>query len=196
MRLRLVSVLWHRDCVTWFDNAFHTITWALLALSKNTETCFKTMYMPFISHFCKNILIVFTGKLSSEIATIKSLSNADNNWLKQIHCEFCNRYRCVSRILNKQAKWKSAFSRSAVSTHRLRHTVVLVFMMIPSQMAFQMKLFAYSVTTATKSSSSWVYQPTPNLTLIHWFLPRCHCVEDEDKYLCYRQLIGSKRAAL
>jgi len=30
-------------------------------------------------------------------------------------------------------------------------------------MAFQMKLFAYSVATATKSSSSWAYQPTPNL---------------------------------
>jgi len=36
--------------------------WTLPALSKNTETCFETMYMPFISHFCKNILFVFTEK--------------------------------------------------------------------------------------------------------------------------------------
>jgi len=34
----------------------------LLALSKNTATCFETMYMPFISQFCKNILFVFTEK--------------------------------------------------------------------------------------------------------------------------------------
>jgi len=38
------------------------ISWTLLALSKNTETYFETMYMPFISHFCKNILFVFTEK--------------------------------------------------------------------------------------------------------------------------------------
>jgi len=38
-------------------------------------------------------------------------------------------------------------------------------MMIPFQMAFQVKLFQYSVTTVTKSSSNWVYQPTPNLTV-------------------------------
>jgi len=30
-------------------------------------------------------------------------------------------------------------------------------------MAFQVKLFEYSVTTTTKSSSNWAYQSTPNL---------------------------------
>jgi len=35
--------------------------------------------------------------------------------------------------------------------------------MIPSQMFFKVKLFEYSVTAATKSSSNWAYQPTPNL---------------------------------
>jgi len=30
--------------------------------------------------------------------------------------------------------------------------------MIPSQMVFQVKLFEYSVTTVTKSSSNWAYQ--------------------------------------
>jgi len=39
--------------------------------------------------------------------------------------------------------------------------------MIPSQMAFQVKLFEYSVTTVTKSSSNWAYQPPPTFTLIH-----------------------------
>jgi len=34
-------------------------------------------------------------------------------------------------------------------------------MMIPSQMAFQVKLFEYSVTIVTKRSSNWAYQPTP-----------------------------------
>ena len=33
-----------------------------IAVAKNTETCFETMYMPLISHFCKNILFVFTEK--------------------------------------------------------------------------------------------------------------------------------------
>jgi len=36
--------------------------------------------------------------------------------------------------------------------------------MIPSQTALEVKLFEFSVTTATKSSSNWAYQPTPNLT--------------------------------
>jgi len=67
-------------------------------------------------------------------------------------------------------------------------------MIIPSQMAFQVKLFEYSVTIITKSSSNWTYQPTPNLPLIHQFLPRCYCLEDEDKQLCYHQLIRPKRA--
>jgi len=47
------------------------------------------------------------------------LPNADNNWLTQIPCEFCNRYdwyRCVSRILKNKKRWKSSFSRSAVSS--------------------------------------------------------------------------------
>jgi len=38
-------------------------------------------------------------------------------------------------------------------------------MMIPSQIAFQVKLSEYSVTTVTKSWSNWAYQPSPNLTL-------------------------------
>jgi len=37
--------------------------------------------------------------------------------------------------------------------------------MTPSQMAFKVKLFEYSLTTVTKSSSNWAYQPTQNLTL-------------------------------
>jgi len=38
--------------------------------------------------------------------------------------------------------------------------------MISSQMAFQVKLFEYSVSTVTISWSIWAYQPTPNLTLL------------------------------
>ena len=38
-------------------------------------------------------------------------------------------------------------------------------MMTPSPMAFQMKLFEYSVTTVTKSSSNRADQTIPNLTL-------------------------------
>jgi len=45
------------------------------------------------------------------------------------------------------------------------------FMMIPSQMAFQVKLFEYSVTTVTKRSTIWAYQPTPNSTLSLFRLP-------------------------
>jgi len=64
------------------------------------------------------------------------------------------------------------------------------------------KLFEYSVTTVTKSSSNWAYQPTHSKLnssvvyrcyvkqlrvysnsfrhanfVIHWFLPGCYCVE-------------------
>jgi len=76
------------------------ISWTLLALSKNTETCFEMMYMPFISHFCKIYLsllqkyfIRFRRKESFRLKEpqLKSLLNADNNWLKQVPCEFCNR---------------------------------------------------------------------------------------------------------
>jgi len=45
------------------------ISWTLLALSKNTKTCFETMYMELISYFWKiyisllqKILSVFTEK--------------------------------------------------------------------------------------------------------------------------------------
>jgi len=77
------------------------MSWTLLALSKNTETWFETMYMPFISHFCKiylsllqKYLIRFHRKESFRLKEpqLKSLPNADNNWLTQIPCEFCNRY--------------------------------------------------------------------------------------------------------
>jgi len=44
-------------------------------------------------------------------------------------------------------------------------------MMIPSQMAFQVKLSEYSAITVTKSSSNWAYQSTPNLTLLFCCLP-------------------------
>jgi len=46
---------------------------------------------------------IFHRKESSrpKYPQLKSVPNADNNWLKQIPCEFCNwsyGYRCVSRI--------------------------------------------------------------------------------------------------
>ena len=52
---------------------------------------------------------------------LKSLPNADNNWLKQIPCEVCNRYdwyRCVSRILKnkKNGKVHSSNLQSPQST--------------------------------------------------------------------------------
>ena len=66
-------------------------------------------------------LIRFHRKGSSRLKEpqLKSLPSADNNWLTQIPCEFCNRYdwyRCVSRILKNKKRWKSSFSRSAVSS--------------------------------------------------------------------------------
>jgi len=73
-------VLWHRDCVTWSDNSFHMISWTLLDVPTNTGTCFKTMYLLFISNFYKIYLSLLQkiswslsqkGKLSSKIATFK-----------------------------------------------------------------------------------------------------------------------------
>ena len=99
----------------------------------------------------------------------------------------------------------------------LLQSALWAFMMIPSQMAFKVKLFEYSVTTVTNSSSSWAYQPTPNLTLLlftavsssnyesiptpfvmrtllfHWFLPRCYFVEQCSQTTLDQRAILQKR---
>jgi len=102
----------------------------LPALSKNTETCYETMYMPVYLPLLQKYLIRFHRKENFRLKEpqLKSLPNADNNWLTQIPCEFCSRYywyRCVSRILKnkKNGKVHSPGLKPPQSTHQLRNTV-------------------------------------------------------------------------
>jgi len=70
------------------------------------------------------------AKISYSFSQKRKLLTADNNQLKQISCEFCNRYyryRCVSSILKnkKNGKVHSHGLQSPQSTRRLRNAVVM-----------------------------------------------------------------------
>ena len=125
VRLRLVSGLLHCDWVTWSDILF---TWfhgpylrfpRILKLVLTQCTCRLSLTFAKIFYSYSQ-----QRKLSSKLDTLKWLPNADN-WLKHIPCEFCNRYywyQCVQDF-EKQEKWESVVSWSAVSTDRLRDAV-------------------------------------------------------------------------
>ena len=108
----------------------------------------------------------------------------------------------MSRILNKQEKWKSGLSRSAVSKHPLRDTVAkrtrhswwyrlkwlseVIWIFCNHR---NKKLKQLSLPTNSKLNSSLVYRIFVKQLrvysnsfrhanfVIHWFLPRCYCVE-------------------
>ena len=66
------------------------ISWTLLALSKNTKQLFCNDVHAVYLSLLQKYLIRFHRKESSCLKwpELKSLPNADNNWLKQVTCEF------------------------------------------------------------------------------------------------------------